>query len=178
MMLRDNQMEQTQASINCFYDSSPKLFMYHVYFSLLWSYANELCAGAPCPDGGTLKVALLSALHASMHHWLFLFYLDTAASSLTYSLGLIQGKKKRKKKGHLYKKDYVLWKTLWHKNTACVYKPLQSKPKKDTLTNTYCTLWWQQHSFPLGRELIHMVGYHLSECSYKWEAQTCLWSVV
>lgn len=98
MMLRDNQMEQTQASINCFYDSSPKLFMYHVYFSLLWSYANELCAGAPCPDGGTLKVALLSALHASMHHWLFLFYLDTAASSLTYSLGLIQGKKKKKKK--------------------------------------------------------------------------------
>lgn len=39
--------------------------------SLAWWRCTESCS--------------MIALHAYMHHWLFLFYLDTAASSLTYS---------------------------------------------------------------------------------------------
>lgn len=77
----------TNASINCpymKYDSSPKLSM--VYILAYCAYMQTNCIEAPCPGGGTLKVALFSVLHANMHHWLFLFYLDTAATSLTYSL--------------------------------------------------------------------------------------------
>lgn len=67
------------------YDSSPKLSM--VYILAYCGYMQTNCAlKLPALGGGTLKVALFSVLHANMHHWLFLFYLDTAATSLTYSL--------------------------------------------------------------------------------------------
>lgn len=58
---------------------------------------------ALCPGGGTLKVvALLSALHVNMHHWLFLFYLDTAASSHVLSRSHPGYKKNKKNNTHIY----------------------------------------------------------------------------
>lgn len=127
------------------YDSSPQLFVSSVFKSTV--AACKKAARLLATLGGPLKVvALLPSLHASMHHWLFLFYLDPAASSPVLSWSHLG----YKKEGHLYKKDYVLWKTQWHKNMAGAVEP-----KSHT---------WAVHRglsstpFPLGRVLIEEEG--------------------
>lgn len=120
--------------------------LYPLFLSLLWLRVKK-AARLLATLGGPLKVvALLPSLHANMHHWLFLFYLDPAASSPVLSWSHLG----YKKEGHLYKKDYVLWKTQWHKNMAGAVEP-----KSHT---------WAVHRglsstpFPLGRVLIEEEG--------------------
>lgn len=76
------------------YDSSPQLFVSCVFKPTV--AACKKAARLLATLGGPLKVvALLPSLHANMHHRLFLFYLDPAASSPVLSWSHLGYKKKR-----------------------------------------------------------------------------------
>lgn len=87
----------------------------------------QTCSFATLPcHGGWLKgnkKLQRTCIRACIH---VLFYLVAAISSLS-SLGFIRDKKRKKKKSHLYKKDYVLWNptdiSMWHMCKATTKKP-------------------------------------------------------